>query len=85
MSITLVALTELDPQFFDQLLDGLAAVFPVVRRNGWPGVWFVEVDQRGPSRVDDACEQVAHTLDDLHVDWRDRVKIQDPRHLRRLS
>jgi hypothetical protein len=72
---TLVALTDLDPAILDHLLDSLAVVFPVLRRRGWPGVWFVEVEESEEDIGTDACARVGQTLDDLNIDWSGRVNI----------
>jgi hypothetical protein len=75
MSTTvLVALTALDATA-DQLLDTLAAMFPVSAFRGTSGVWLVEVDQEGQAAVGRAEEQVAQALTDINRGWRDVIKL----------
>jgi hypothetical protein len=86
MPLVLVALTDLDPLVVDRLLDSLAAVFPVLRRRGWPGIWFVEVEQSaGPGVATDACDRVGQALDDLRIEWRGHVTIVKARELDSLG
>jgi hypothetical protein len=73
MSIVLVALTALDTGA-DQLLDALAASYPVSAFRGTPGVWLVEVDQDGDA-VDQAEARVGQALSSISEGWKDVLKV----------
>jgi hypothetical protein len=74
VSTVLVALTALD-QRADQLLDALAARFPVSSFRGSPGVWLVEVDQDGDAAVGQAEERVGQALSSISEGWGDVLKV----------
>ncbi len=68
MSTILVALTVLDHSA-DQLVDTLAATFPISAFRGSPGVWLVEVEQDAESTVDQAEERVGRALSSIRQEW----------------
>ena len=74
MSTVFVALTALD-QGADQVLDELAASFPVSAFRGSPGVWLVEVDQDGDATVDQAEERVGKALTSISSGWKTVIKV----------
>lgn len=74
MGTVLVALTALD-KGAEQLLDALAATYPVSAFRGTPGVWLVEVDQDGDAAVGQAEESVGRALSSISEGWQDVLKV----------
>jgi hypothetical protein len=74
VSTVFVALTALD-QGADQLLDALAARFPVSSFRGSPGVWLVEVDQDGDATVGQAEQRIGQELSSISQGWERVLKV----------
>lgn len=72
VSTILVALTSLDPSG-EQLLDALAAEFPVSALRGSPHVWLVEVEEE--TSVEHAVEEVGRSLTGISDDWQSAIRI----------